>query len=113
MKNSVKAALAGAAIAAGVGLVTASPAQASTETIFVCPDGFTGVAEGHTSCAFAHNVGVGVYTQGLPIVQAYSPVTDEVYTTQCGAGFEVYLNTGRTVNADRCVGGNNAVVWVW
>jgi hypothetical protein len=112
MKKVIVGGLAAAAVAGGIAL--AAPAQAMTETVFVCPDGFTGVAEGQTSCPFAHNVGVGVYTQGIPIVRAFSPVTAEVYTMQCSAGFQITLNTtGRTLSADRCVGGNNAVVWVW
>jgi hypothetical protein len=110
MKKAILGGIAAVAVAGGLAL--AAPAQAS-ETISICPDGFTGVAEGMTSCAFAHNVGVGVYRHGIPIVDTYSPVTEEVYQMQCSAGFEVLLNNGRTLTADRCVGGNNAVVWVW
>ena len=109
MKRVLAAAGIGAALAGGVAL--AAPANAA-ESVSICPDGFTGVAEGQTSCVFAHNVGVGVYRQGIPIVDAYSPVTGEVYQMQCSTGFQISAG-GRAISADRCVGGNNAVVWVW
>ena len=110
MKKAILGGVAAGAVA--LGLATAGPAQAS-ETVTVCSDGFTGVARGQTTCEFAHNVGMGVYRQGLPIVTAYSPYTGLLYDMQCSAGFQINLDNGMTVRADRCVGGNNAVVWVW
>jgi hypothetical protein len=32
---------------------------------------------------------------------------------QCGTDFAVLLSNGMTMNAVRCVGGNNAVAWIW
>ena len=40
-------------------------------------------------------------------------MTGDVYTMQCGTGFVIQLSNGMTVNAVRCVGGNEAVVWIW
>ena len=109
----MKGMIGGLVMAATAGAIAlASPAQAD-EAVFACPDGFTGVAEGQTSCPFAHNVGVADHLYGPGVVTAYSPVTGQDYTMQCGGGFAIRLTSGRTLVADRCVGGNNAVVWVW
>ena len=116
MKKITKAALMGgaaaAAIAATIGI--AAPAQAYVdESFIVCPSGRSGVATSVTSCAFADNVRYSYLTQPGQVVTAYSPVTGQYYTMQCGEGFRAYLNNGTTVRSARCVGGNNAVVVIW
>jgi hypothetical protein len=50
----------------------------------VCPSGSTGVATADTSCAFADNVRAAFYAQPGWTVFAYSPVTGNIYTMQCG-----------------------------
>ena len=116
MKKISKAALLGgtaaAVIAATIGV--AAPAQAYVDEPFiVCPSGRSGVATSVTSCAFADNVRYSYLTQPGQVVTAYSPVTTQYYTMQCGEGFVAELNNGATVRSARCVGGNNAVVIVW
>ena len=114
MTKISKAALLGgaaaAAIAATVGV--AAPAQAY-EGFNVCPSGRSGVATSVTSCSFADNVRYSYLTQPGQVVTAYSPVTGQFYTMQCGEGFVAHLNNGATVRSARCVGGNNAVVVLW
>ena len=114
-KISKAALLSGAAAAAIAGTVgVAAPAQAYVDEAFlICPSGSSGVATSVTSCAFADNVRYSYLTQPGQVVTAYSPVTGQYYTMQCGEGFRAYLNNGAIVNSARCVGGNNAVVVVW
>lgn len=90
--------------------VAAPPIQG---TFLVCPDGHSGVATGVTSCQFAMNVRDSYLSQGGPEVIAYSPVTGQSYDMQCAAGYTAHLSTGKTVDAVRCVGGNDAVVVLW
>jgi hypothetical protein len=94
------------------GVALAATASADEEFIG-CPDGQSGVATTVTSCAFAENVRRAYFSQGGPIVTAYSPVTGEVYDMQCQPGFIAHLVGGDTVASVRCVGGNDAVVIVW
>lgn len=82
-------------------------------TFFVCPDGHSGVATGVTSCQFAMNVRGSYLSNGGPEVIAYSPVTGQSYDMECVTGYTAHLSTGRTVDAVRCVGGNDAVVILW
>ena len=56
------------------------------------------------------NVRDSYLRQGGPTVIAYSPVTGQSYDMECVAGYTAHLSTGRTVDAVRCVGGNDAVV---
>lgn len=95
--------------------VAAPPVAAPPEhgAFLVCPDGHSGVATGVTSCQFAMNVRDSYLSQGGPEVIAYSPVTGQSYDMECVAGYTAHLNTGRTVDAVRCVGGNDAVVVLW
>ena len=110
MRRLIVAALA----ALSIGLVAAPVAQAYVDEAFlVCPSGRSGVATSVTSCAFAENVRYSYLTQPGSVVTAYSPVTEQYYTMQCGEGFRAYLNNGMTVRSVRCVGGNNAVVVLW
>lgn len=89
--------------------------QAQADGIFIaCPDGHSGVATPVTSCAFAANVARAYFgSYGATLVNAYSPVTGQVYTMQCAGGFTADLSSGWSVRAARCVGGNNAVVIVY
>ena len=73
------------ALAAG-GIAFPAPANAD-EPFMVCPDGHTGVAEGHTSCPFAHDMRVAYENQPGPLYEVYSPVTGETYEMQCQGGF--------------------------
>lgn len=109
MKKLITAAL----LAAGA--LAAAPLAQADETVTVCPDGRSGVAQGQTSCAFAHNVRNAYWASGQnpAVVAAYSPVTGEVYTMQCAGGFLIHLSSGPTITSARCVGGDNAVVWAW
>lgn len=107
MKKLISAAV----LAAGA--LAAAPLAQADETVTVCPDGRSGVAQGQTSCPFAHNVRSAYFSQGGPVVLAYSPVTGELYRMQCGTGYQINTTSGMSVNAVRCVGGDNAVVWVW
>src|SRR4051812_7833483 len=107
MKKLITAAL----LAAGA--LAAAPLAQADETVTICPDGRSGVAQGQTSCAFAHNVRAAWYGQAGTVVQAYSPVTGGVYSMQCGTGYQINTTSGMRINAVRCVGGDNAVVWVW
>ena len=66
-----------------------------------------------TSCQFAMNVRKSYLSQGGPEVFAYSPVTGQSYDMECIAGYTAHLSTGRTVDAVRCVGGDDAVVVLW
>lgn len=90
--------------------VAAPPTQG---TFLVCPDGHSGVATGVTSCQFAMNVRGSYLSNGGPEVIAYSPITGQSYDMECVAGYTAHLSTGRTVDAVRCVGGNDAVVILW
>lgn len=100
----------GALVAGGI----AFPAPANADEPFmVCPDGHTGVAEGHTSCPFAHDMRVAYESQPGPLYNVYSPVTDETYQMQCQGGFTADLIGGAQVDSVRCVGGNDAVVLLW
>jgi hypothetical protein len=105
-----KTLIAAAAVAAALSL---APAAHADETVFVCPDGHSGVAEGQTSCAFAMNVRSAYFSSGSQIVHVYSPVTGDVYQMQCAGGFLIRLSDGTMKTSARCVGGNNAVVWAW
>lgn len=104
------------AIVFGLALIYSASARAD-ELVIVCPDGHTGVAQGQTSCAFAQNVRMAYWASGAnpAVVQAYSPVTGEIYTMQCSGGFMIRLSTSPNMltSSARCVGGNNAVVWAW
>jgi hypothetical protein len=112
MKKTAIKIVAGAGLAAAAaGLATAAPASA--EPFITCPDGRTGVATTVTSCEFAHNVRTAWFTQPGPVVQAFSPVTDQIYDMQCESGFTADLSNGAVVDSARCVGGDNAVVVVW
>lgn len=62
---------------------------------------------------FAMNVRSSYLSQGGPEVTAYSPVTGQSYDMVCAVGYTAHLSTGRTVDAVRCVGGNDAVVILW
>ena len=66
-----------------------------------------------TSCAFAHNVRLAYYGQPGPLYLAYSPVTEQVYSMQCQAGFITYFLTGQVMATTRCMNSTNAVVYVW
>ncbi len=105
-----------AAIAAAVGAFSTGtamllPVSAYADEVFaVCPGGHAGIATTVTSCPFAQNVRSAYLNQVGPVVVAYSPVTGMSYTMQCQPGFVASLNNGSTVNAVRCVGGDNAVV---
>lgn len=65
--------------------------------------GGTVSASGSTSCVFALNVASAYYRSdgGTTDVQAYSPVTGQVYVMHCEAGVPVV-----------CRGGNAAVVYI-
>ncbi len=110
MKKVIGGGLA-AATATGALLFGAAPAQAD-ESFLTCPGGRAGVANA-ASCAFANNVRYAYTHQPGSVVTAYSPVTDQYYSVQCGEGFSAQLSDGRTVRAARCVGGDIAVVWIW
>ena len=101
-----------AAALAAVSLAPSANAYVD-EPFIVCPSGGSGVATSVTSCAFADNVRYSYLTQPGQVVTAYSPVTGQSYTMQCGEGFVAHLNNGATVRSARCVGGNNAVVVLW
>ena len=101
-----------ASFIAGAAVGLASPAHAD-EVFNICPSGQDGVATTVTSCGFADNVRWAYFHQYGPIVDAYSPATQQVYSMQCAAGFVSRLNTGVTVTSVRCVGGNDAVVILW
>ncbi len=93
---------------------TAFPPPANADEPFmICPDGHTGVAEGHTSCPFAHDMRAAYENQSGPLYDVYSPVTDETYQMQCQGGFSADLVGGAQVDCVRCVGGNDAVVLLW
>ncbi|WP_131812161.1 hypothetical protein [Mycobacterium mantenii] len=98
----------------GFGLLAAPSTRAIglVENIYVC-DGHSAVATTVTTCDFAHNVAVTYILEGGPsILRAYSPATGETYTMQCQPGDSVRIG-GVILPAARCVGGNNAVVWVF
>jgi hypothetical protein len=110
MKKMIVGGLAAAAVA--LGLATAGPANAITETFLPCGGG-AGVATSVTSCGFAQNVRWAYFHQLGPVVTAYSPAMDQYYNMQCQAGFVATFGNGMSVNSARCVGGDNAVVVVW
>lgn len=101
-----------AVVLALAAMFTAPVAQA--EPVLVCPGGRSGVATYVTSCPFAQNVRQAYFAQGGHDIVAYSPVTGGVYNMSCYEGFEISLNSWPwSTQAVRCVGGDNAVVWVW
>ena len=61
----------------------AAPAQA--DAFLSCGYG-AGIASSVTTCEFAANVRYAWFHQPGPVVEAYSPVTGQVYTMQCGPG---------------------------
>lgn len=84
------------------------------EIVDICPSGTSGVATTVTTCAFADNVRAVWAAQGGPsVVTVYSPVTDNVYTMYCDPTRTMRFNNGMVKYAVRCVGGNNAEVWLW
>jgi hypothetical protein len=101
-----RALVAAALVVVAAGLPPAARADID-EPFALCPSGRTGIASAVTSCAFADSVRAAWLAQEGPIIQAYSPVTGQIYTMQCVG--PIATNLG---DADRCVGGNNAVVVV-
>jgi hypothetical protein len=102
----------GGLLAASVTIV--APVAKADGIFTICPSGVSGVATTVTSCAFADNVrSTWIRSGGSSLIQAYSPVTNTYYEMQCSADFTATLNSGRTVQAIRCSGGNNAVVIAW
>jgi hypothetical protein len=76
--------------AAALGL--AAPAHAD-ETVDVCPDGFSGIATGMTSCPFAETARQVWYNHGgANPIQVISPVTGEMYTLNCDPEHVIHLN---------------------
>lgn len=98
----------------GAGLLAAPSTHATGGQFIMCPSGRSGIATSVTSCPFADNVRSSyIASGGASLINVYSPVTGEVYTMQCGTGFTASFVNGATVNAVRCVGGNDAVVVIW
>lgn len=91
----------------------AAPAGA-TENVLACGP-HAGVATTVTSCPFANNVARAFFAQGPGDVIAYSPVTGSAYDMWCTTGWTITVNTWpwNSSSAARCVGGDDAVVWVW
>jgi hypothetical protein len=111
MKKVIVGGLAAGAVA--LGLATAGPANAITETFIPCPGGGAGIATNVTTCGFAQNVRYAYLTQPGPVVTAISPATGLYYNMQCSPSFTASFTNGAVVNSVRCVGGSNAVVVVW
>ena len=109
MKKLISGGLAAAAVTGA--LLCATPAQAS-DAFLSCGYG-AGIASSVTSCEFAANVRYAWFHQPGSVVEAYSPVTGQVYEMQCGTGFLAHFLDGEVVQSVRCAGGNNAVVVIW
>jgi hypothetical protein len=113
MKKFLAAAGVGAALTVG-GLAGISPAHA--DFVFnVCGSGLDGVVAGTpTSCPFADNVRASYFSYGGPMVQAWSPVTEQYYMMDCSNGnYIAHLAYGGTHPAVLCTGGNDAAVVVF
>lgn len=97
---------------AAITVTQLTPAHA--DDMFVeCPGGGVGIGTTVTSCAFAASVKQAYLASGrMPVFNAESPETGQVYTMHCTPGFLVTLDDGQTRNTVRCVGGNDAVVVV-
>jgi hypothetical protein len=106
--------LAMAALAPLAAMLGMAGSAHAAESVLECSSGYSGVATTVTSCAFAGNVrSAWIASGGASVINAYSPTTGQVYTMQCGTGFGIHLSNGMSVDAVRCVGGNDAVVWIW
>lgn len=101
--------------AAMTGGVLSAPRAYADEDVAVCPSGYAGVATSVTSCAFADSVRAVWASEGGPsVLNVFSPVTGDTYTMYCNAAHRIYLHASGAIKyAARCVGGNDAVVWIW
>lgn len=107
MKQIITTALAVAAALLG----QAPPAHA--DFVFdVCPSGRSGIATTVTSCPFADDVRASYFARPGLFIEAYSPVTGQVYDMECNSNTVATLNIGRRL-AVTCNGGNDAVVVFW
>jgi hypothetical protein len=88
-----------------------SAATASAEPFTVCASGHAGVAEGHTTCAFAESVRISFLETNGADFDAYSPPMNQWYHMQCGGGYTVSVRGG--IPAIRCAGGEGAVVYLF
>jgi hypothetical protein len=84
---------------------------AKAEPFTVCSSGHAGVAEGHTTCAFAESVRISFLEAKGSDFDAYSPAMDRWYHMQCGGGYTVSVRGG--IPAIRCAGGEGAVVYLF
>lgn len=111
----MKKLLAGCLLAVGIGASVSVPPAGATEPVYVCPGGVSGVATTVTSCQFAQNVRASYFEQGQGrYIQAYSPVTGDMYDMSCVPGMSITLNSWPwEAVAARCAGGSDAVVWIW
>lgn len=109
----IKRAMLALAVTLGLSLGIAAPAQADAQEVFYeCPSGHSGVVTMVTSCDFADNVRANFYRQDGWLIDAYSPVTGQFYTMQCGP-YLADMTDAIQIRATRCAGGNNAVVVFW
>jgi hypothetical protein len=116
MKTAITALSSLIASSAAIGIALAAPAHAEPVNRCDYGDLRTAVAEGHTSCAFAHNVRVAWFTQPGSIVTAYSPETGQLYNMMCVRGVTLNFADGEFVTgATRCVDaeGGSAVAYIW
>jgi hypothetical protein len=114
MKKNIIGSIAAAVTTTGALLFGAAPAHADVFTI--CPSGYEGVVGGHTTCAFADNVRRVFYASGMSRdIIAYSPATGERYEMICVGGYRANFDTGGSLIATQCFGGDNdnAEVVVW
>lgn len=87
--------------------------SAHAEDWFMCPSGISGVANGSTSCAFADSVSIAWRNSPRYVVDAYSPVTHQMYRMSCAPNTVTMGGEWAALRGARCAGGNNAIVIVW
>jgi hypothetical protein len=105
-----------AALAVAGGIAVAAPAHADF-VYDVCPSGRDGVVTGSaTSCPFADNVRREYFDSPYMLVEAYSPVTGEVYRMDCRHNDVLSFSDGTQHTGIRCEGGRpwgSAQVVIW
>ncbi|MDI3312953.1 MAG: hypothetical protein QJR12_01305 [Mycobacterium sp.] len=114
--NQLIAAVPTVAVAALAAGAVALATHANADFVFdICPSGMDGVVAGTpTSCPFADNVRENYFRYGGPLIEAYSPVTGEIYAMDCSdAHFIARLSDGETHPGVLCTGGNDAAVVIW
>ena len=113
MKKIVGGGIAAVAVATGIAVSPAGPANAEA-TFDMCPSGLSGVVSGTpTSCPFADNVESAFFSSGGNHVVAYSPVTHLWYPMTCMPGYIAHFADGESRVATECFGGIGAAVVVW